>query len=113
MVIAGPRLSKVSGAHQENGLCYDARMKRTTITLPDDVALVLEREARRRRTSVSEVTREALKEHFGLGSDRPRHLPFAGIVASGTGDTAQRMDEILAEEWASFIEEDSGLAGHR
>jgi hypothetical protein len=79
-------------------------MTRTTITLPDDLATLLEREARRHRTSISEVTRRALRTHFGLDGDKPRVLPFANLGASGYTDTAERMEEILAEEWAADIE---------
>jgi len=74
-------------------------MKRITISLPDELATVLQREARRRRVSVSEVVRKALGSHFGLVDDRPRHLPFVGIGRSGQPDIAERIEEILAEEW--------------
>jgi hypothetical protein len=73
-------------------------MKRTTISLSDDLALAVEREARRRSTSVSEVTREALAAHLGLaGSVRP--LPFANLGHSGTRHTARRLDQLIAKEW--------------
>lgn len=81
------------------GVCYDERMKRTTITLSDDLALTLEREARRRRTSVSQVTRDVLGAYFGLGGQEPRELPFAALGHSGYTTTARDMEEILAEEW--------------
>jgi hypothetical protein len=79
-------------------------MKRTTITLPDDLAVVLEREARRRQTSVSEVARQALIAHLGLADAPKRRLPFVGLGASGHTDTTERLDEILAEEWPAAIE---------
>jgi metal-responsive CopG/Arc/MetJ family transcriptional regulator len=41
-------------------------MQRTTVSLPDDLAQALDREARRRHTSASEVTRAALAQHLGL-----------------------------------------------
>jgi hypothetical protein len=74
-------------------------VKRTTISLPDDLALAVEREARRRRVSVSEVARQALSEHLGLTDGRPRRLGFIGIARSGYHDTAERIEELLAEEW--------------
>jgi hypothetical protein len=88
-------------------------MQRTTISLPDGLAVALRREAQRRRTSVSDVTRQALEAHLGLTEDGRRHLSFIGIGASGYTDTSERVDEILAEEWTKFIEEDSGLADRR
>ena len=44
-------------------------MKRTTVSLPDELASAVAREAERRRTSVSEVTREALLAHLGIDPD--------------------------------------------
>ena len=75
-------------------------MKRTTISLPDELAVAVEREAGRRRTSVSQVTREALITHLGLGASTPRQLPFAALGASGTRTTARDIEQILADEWA-------------
>jgi Arc/MetJ-type ribon-helix-helix transcriptional regulator len=74
-------------------------MKRTTVSLPDDLAGALEREARRRRLSVSQITREALAAHLGLGGEKPRRLPFAALGASGHRTTARDLEEILAAEW--------------
>jgi Arc/MetJ-type ribon-helix-helix transcriptional regulator len=81
-------------------------MKRTTISLPDDLATAVQREARRRRMSVSEVTRQALTEHLGLDGTKRRKLPFAAIGRSGQPDLADRMEEILAREWADDIDRD-------
>jgi hypothetical protein len=67
------------------------------VTLPDDLASMLEREARRRSTSVSGVVRDALSAHFGVGRTEPRDLPFAGLGDSGHTDTAERAEEVLAE----------------
>src|SRR3990172_5877133 len=73
-------------------------MKRTTISLPDDLALAVEREARRRRVSVSEVARQAIAEHVGLTTER-RPLPFAALGRSGQRNVARDVEEILAREW--------------
>lgn len=72
-------------------------MRRTTITLPDDLAQDIAREAQQRRVSVSEVARDALREH--LNRRAAGGLPFIGIGRSGTSDTARRAEEILAREW--------------
>ena len=74
-------------------------MKRTSISLPDDMAKALEREARRRSTSVSAVTREALAERLRLRVGEVPDLPFVALGRSGERDTARRAEEILAEEW--------------
>ena len=73
-------------------------MRRTTITISDDLAQAVEREARRRAVSVSEVVREALAVQLGLaGASRP--LPFANLGRSGTRHTARRIPDLLAKEW--------------
>jgi len=73
-------------------------MKRTTIALPNELAAALERAARRRGASVSEVARIALSDHLGLSTSR-RRLPFANLGRSGTKDTSQRIDELVEREW--------------
>ncbi|TME98888.1 MAG: CopG family transcriptional regulator [Chloroflexi bacterium] len=80
-------------------------MKRTTISLPEDLAGILEREARRRRTSVSEVVRIALASHFEL--DKPRELPFANLYSSGHTQDAANLEELLATEWGPALEADA------
>jgi predicted transcriptional regulator len=70
-------------------------MKRTTVKLPDDVDLRLRHEARRRGTTISEVTRQAIVEH--LGGSR-RRLMAAAAGRSGRRDISERIEEILREE---------------
>jgi hypothetical protein len=74
-------------------------MKRTTVSLPDDLAESLTREARRRDVSASEVTREALQVHLGLQPGHPRTLSFAALGHGGRGSTARDMEELLEHEW--------------
>jgi Arc/MetJ-type ribon-helix-helix transcriptional regulator len=74
-------------------------MRRTTVSLPDDLAQALDREARRRHASVSEVTRTALAEHLGLVSSEPRELAFADLGRSGHHSTARDMERLLEQEW--------------
>ena len=71
-------------------------MTRTTITLPDDLASALKREARRRHTSVSAVAREALAERLGLNGAK-REVPFAALGRSTDGRTARESEQMLAE----------------
>jgi predicted transcriptional regulator len=81
-------------------------MKRTTISLPEDLAAALEREAKRRHVPVSQVAREAIEARLGLTGEGARELPFAGLFASGSGDVARHVDEILAAEWPDAIHGD-------
>jgi predicted transcriptional regulator len=80
-------------------------MNRTTLSLPDDLASALKREARRRHTSVSSVAREALSDHFGLAGVGPREVPFAAIGRSTDGRNAAESEQILEE---IFEERDRG-----
>jgi metal-responsive CopG/Arc/MetJ family transcriptional regulator len=71
---------------------------RTTISLPDDLAAALAREARQRGTSVSQIVREAVEIRLGRAASE-RKIPFAALGRSGHTDTSERIEELLAEEW--------------
>lgn len=77
-------------------------MKRATIALPDELAGLTLREARRRGTSVSEVVRQALSAFLGRSPDQPRHIPFASLGRSGQTNIATDMEELLAREWDAY-----------
>jgi hypothetical protein len=78
--------------------CHDAVMKRTTISLPEDLARRLEREAARRSVSEAEVVREALTEHLGSAEAPRRPLPFPpASPGSGRTDISANIDAALAE----------------
>jgi predicted transcriptional regulator len=73
-------------------------MVRTSLSLPDELAFVLQREARRRDTSVSAVVRDALAERFGAPSGAPREVAFAAIGRSGRKKgSAKEADRALSE----------------
>ncbi|MGC2374397.1 MAG: CopG family transcriptional regulator [Solirubrobacteraceae bacterium] len=74
-------------------------MRRTTLSLPDDMAEALAREARRRSTSASAVARDALAKHLHLVPGDTRPLSFAALGHSGHRTTAREMEELLAREW--------------
>ncbi len=77
-------------------------MRRTTISLPDDLADALQREAHRRSLPASAIARDALTHYLGVGrpGDR-RELPFAALGRSGHKTTARDMEELLEQEWVS------------
>ena len=87
-------------------ICYDEGMKRTTITLPDEMAELVAREAQRRRTSVSEVIRTLLAEGLGGSDEKPREIPWAGLFSDPEMPAAVRVDEALADRWADDIDRD-------
>src|SRR5215210_7968479 len=45
-------------------------MQRTTVKLPDDLDARLRHEAARRGTTISDLTREAIEAHLGVGNVR-------------------------------------------
>jgi len=75
-------------------------MKRTTISLPDDLAAALEREARRLRVPVSQVAREAIEAGLHGAPTGAAELPFAALGRSGHHSTARDLEDILAAEWS-------------
>ena len=60
---------------------------------------LLKREARKQGISVSAVARKALEESLGVDPEQRKRLSFAGIGRSGENDVAERVEDILAEEW--------------
>jgi Ribbon-helix-helix protein, copG family len=83
-------------------------MKRTTITMPERTFERLEREAHRRRTSVSAIVRECVAAKFPVEAEEgPRAVPFAGVGASGGGyPGAADMDDYLAKHWVDDLMKD-------
>ncbi len=71
-------------------------MKRTTVKIPDDLDRRLRQEAERRGTTISEITREALGVHLGVG--RPILMSLAGSLGGGERGAAERLEEILATD---------------
>lgn len=74
-------------------------MSRITISLPDELAELLAREARRRGESVSGFVREAVQAYLRQDEVGPRELPFVGLGRSGRRHTARDAEDILRREW--------------
>lgn len=70
-------------------------MKRTTIYLEPELEVLLKLEVRRQQRPMAELVREAL--HAYVRREPSRVPPGAGAFASGHANTAERVDEILAE----------------
>lgn len=81
-------------------------MKRTTISLSDELAERLLREAQRQQTSVSEVARRLLSQAFLGTRERPRRIPWAGIVNDPSLTHGKNLDEELARKWVDDIDRD-------
>lgn len=72
-------------------------MARVTISVPDELAAEIQREARRRHASVSELVRGALEAQ--IRGRLENSLPFASVGRSGTRNTARDAEAILRREW--------------
>jgi len=72
--------------------------ERITVSLPEELAALVAREARRRGASVSGFVREALEAYVREEPAR-RELPFVGLGRSGRRHTARDAEEILRREW--------------
>src|SRR6186997_1253197 len=70
-------------------------MKRTTIYLDPGLELRLKAEGLRRKRPMAELVREAVEVYLTREPDGGP--PGAGAFASGRRDTADRVDEVLAE----------------
>jgi hypothetical protein len=70
-------------------------MRRTTIYLEPELEVLLKLEMRRQKRPMAEIIREAVQAYV---TREPRRVPpGAGAFRSGRSDTADRVDEILAE----------------
>lgn len=74
-------------------------MTRLTISVPDELAEYVEREAKRRGRSVSAFVREAILDK--VASTERRRLQFIGLGRSGRRHTARDAEEILESEWTT------------
>jgi hypothetical protein len=79
-------------------------MKRATITLPDDLADLVDREAQRRQASFSEVVRQFIVQGLSGSENKPREIPWAGLFHDPDMVPAERMDEALADHWADDLD---------
>jgi hypothetical protein len=82
-------------------------MKRTTITLPDELSDLVDSEARRRQTSVSEVIRTFIVQGLAGSTEKPREIPFAGLFHD-PGMAGGSIDEALKQHWTDDIDRDRG-----
>jgi len=72
-------------------------VKRTTVKLPDELDARLRHEARRRGTTISELTRQAVAAYLEETSDGQGRRVFLSAAAgrSGRTDLSERIEEIL------------------
>lgn len=76
-------------------------MNRITIAVTPEIDSAMRREARRQGCSVSQVAREALGKHLHIvvEPEGRRRVGFAALGRSGKPPVADRVDDVLAEEW--------------
>ena len=80
-------------------------MKPATITLPSDLAELVDLEAKRRQISAAEVVRQLIVLGLSGASNQPREIPWAGLFHDPTMITGERIDEALAP-WADDLDRD-------
>ncbi len=80
-------------------VCKYALMHRITLSMPEDLADLLKREAHKKRESVSKVACRAIDRYLRGDATQPTELPFAGIGGSGLRHTARDAEKILAADW--------------
>jgi hypothetical protein len=78
-------------------------MKRTTISLPDDLVSFIDIEAHRRRIPVSQLVRETLEERFFR---RPSPPGFLGMFDDERLTQGADVDAELERTWADAIRSD-------
>lgn len=81
-------------------------MRRTTISLSDELAELLSEEARRQRISVSALARDLLSEGLVGSEAKPRKIPWAGIIDDPEIPAARDLEEVLDHEWPDAIDRD-------
>lgn len=81
-------------------------MKRTTIYFEPELEVLLKLEMLRQKRPMAEIVREAV---YAYVAKSPRSLPpGAGAFRSGRADTADRVDDVLAE--TAFATEPADVA---
>jgi hypothetical protein len=70
-------------------------MKRTTIYLDPELEVLLKLEMLRQKRPMAELVREAVQAY--VTRERREPPPGAGAFRSGSTDTAERVDDVLAE----------------
>ena len=83
-------------------------MKRTTISLPDDLSQLLHQEARRKGTSVSSVVRDLVASGLTGSQDRVRSIPWAGLFEDPKMVPGREVKEALKGDWDHAIDRDRG-----
>jgi len=81
-------------------------VKSVTIILPDDLADLVEGEARRRQTSFSEVVRLFILQGLSGSKEKAREIPWAGLFHDPDMIPAERLEEELAAHWVDDIDRD-------
>lgn len=82
-------------------------MKRTTITLSEDLEFLVSREAERRQSSVSAVIRELVAKGLGAPSNRRRTIPWAGLFHDPKMVAGENFEEAL-KGWGDAIHRHRG-----
>jgi len=83
-------------------------MKRTTVTLTNELASRLQLEAERRQTSVSEVMRVLVADALGASPEGKRRIAFAALFDDPGMVRGEDVDHELEKEWLGELDRDRG-----
>ncbi len=83
-------------------------MKRTTISLTDELAELAAHEANQRRISVSELIRNLIQESLVGTQKKPREIPWEGLINESAMVPAEEVEATLSKSWADDIDRDRG-----
>jgi hypothetical protein len=81
-------------------------VRRTTIVLPDDLADLVDHEAKRRGVSVSELIRRFVRQSLMGTASRPRKIPWAGIINDPAMVHGEDVEEELTRSWTDELDRD-------
>lgn len=73
-------------------------MKRTTVFLPEHLALQLQRAAHQKHVSAATLVREAVTRYLNTPESATSLPSIAGKFSSGKNDTSERSDELLWQD---------------
>jgi predicted transcriptional regulator len=74
--------------------------------LTNELAELVAAEANRRRMTVSELMRHLIRESLVGTAEKPRDIPWAGLIDDPAMVRAEEMDDALSKNWGNDIDRD-------
>lgn len=77
--------------------------RRVSVSMPDEVADILQDEAKRQGIAVSEFMRRMVLQELGLTDGARRSLGMAQVGRGTIDNLSQRVDDYLGEHWLTHL----------